>query len=445
MQDRINALLEEISDLYVFGENTVQIEKELEALAATVRQIIDQSKHLIRTTQEEYTKEQDFVPSDIAQELTSLELLTERLQGAMEEKDKEFKRAKTVRTDYLSGVDIVQSWLQNAELRIQDRSAEPLEMKETLNKIHQEIAGIQDRLENVKQNGLVIIEKSRNDDEKVLIRTTVEQLTQQLDQLRSWLEDKKHQVGDSLDAWTRFMNLYQIVMSWAAEKKVFIAAPLNVVTLYEARQKMNEYSVGKHAEHPFFNGKTQHWMSFSYEIRCFSYGFILWKTSNTLISIILFSQNAVKTIKPIVKNLSEMDKELESITQVTTVGDLRSKLVEAEEVKVEVEAILLERVSLKRWRSSDTDNSHYLKNSNNNNKNRPQNALLQETTEEWEQCEKKLKDIRTWIEKTRNTLESPQHKKKPLRDQLGLCEKLIADISIQKTKITLSVEKLQVI
>lgn len=74
-----------------------------------------------------------------------------------------------------------------------------------------------------------------------------------------------------------------------------------------------------------------------------------------------------------------------------------------------------------------------------------QNALLQETCEEWEQCEKKLKDIRTWMDKTKTTLESPQHKKKPLRDQLGLCEKLIADISIQRTKITLSVEKLQVI
>lgn len=39
-----------------------------------------------------------------------------------------------------------------------------------------------------------------------------------------------------------------------------------------------------------------------------------------------------------------MDKELDSITQVTTVGDLRGKLLEAEEAKVEVEAILLERV-----------------------------------------------------------------------------------------------------
>lgn len=74
-----------------------------------------------------------------------------------------------------------------------------------------------------------------------------------------------------------------------------------------------------------------------------------------------------------------------------------------------------------------------------------QNTLLQETYEEWEQCEKKLKDIRAWIDKTNGTLESIQFKKKPLRDQLGLCEKYIAEVNGQKTKITLSVEKLQVI
>lgn len=47
-----------------------------------------------------------------------------------------------------------------------------------------------------------------------------------------------------------------------------------------------------------------------------------------------------------VKNLSEMDKELELIAQVSAVGDLRAKLAEAEEAKVEVEAILLERVPI---------------------------------------------------------------------------------------------------
>lgn len=71
--------------------------------------------------------------------------------------------------------------------------------------------------------------------------------------------------------------------------------------------------------------------------------------------------------------------------------------------------------------------------------------MLQETAEEWEQCERKMKDVRTWIEKTKGTLDSPQHKKKSLRDQLGLAEKFLADVSIQKIKITMSVEKLQVI
>lgn len=73
-----------------------------------------------------------------------------------------------------------------------------------------------------------------------------------------------------------------------------------------------------------------------------------------------------------------------------------------------------------------------------------QNALLQEASEEWEQCERKMKDARNWMEKTRQTLESPQNKKKSLRDQHAIREKMLSDIAIQKTKITISVEKLEV-
>ena len=65
-------------------------------------------------------------------------------------------------------------------------------------------------------------------------------------------------------------------------------------------------------------------------------------------------------------------------------------------------------------------------------------------TEEWEQCEKKLKDVKAWLEKARQTLESPLNKKRPLRDQLSLREKMVGDITIQKTKINMSIEKLQV-
>lgn len=64
--------------------------------------------------------------------------------------------------------------------------------------------------------------------------------------------------------------------------------------------------------------------------------------------------------------------------------------------------------------------------------------------EEWERCEKKLKDVGHWLEATARTLEAPQNAKKPLRDRLAFREKLINDISTQKTKISYAVEKLNV-
>lgn len=72
------------------------------------------------------------------------------------------------------------------------------------------------------------------------------------------------------------------------------------------------------------------------------------------------------------------------------------------------------------------------------------NALLQETSEEWEQCEKKMKDVRSCIDKFHQALESPQSKKRPLRDQLSLREKMMTEISMQKSKLSISIEKLQV-
>lgn len=306
LQDRFNSLLEEINDLYVFGENQQEIEQKIAQLLSIVVQTTAESKRLAQQTQEEYNKSQGFVPADIAQELTGLELLADRLVEAMDAKEREFKRAKTVRSEYVSGVDYIQTWLHQAELRIQDRSTEPSLLRETLNQIQHELSGVQERMDIVKQNGYVIIEKTRNDDEKSIIRQTIDQLEQQIDQIRSWLDDKRHQVGNSLDAWSRFMQLYQAVMAWAAEQKTFIGLPLNVTTLPECRQKMNDYL------------------------------------------------NAVKSIKPIVRNLVEMDKELDIIAQVTSTGDLRSKLAEAEEVKVDVEAILLERVSVSEKKMNET-------------------------------------------------------------------------------------------
>lgn len=243
LQSGINLLVERISELYVFGEDQAQIEKELSELESDANAIIDESQQLAEKTREKYTKQQSFVPTDITQELKSLELAAENMQSAMTDKDREFKRAKTVRSEYLSNVDYIQSWLQQAELRIQDRTLEPQQLKETLNAVQTELDTIFEKLDTVKQCAMVIVDKSRSDDEKRLVQNTVDQLVKQVDQFRLDLEEKKHQIHNSLDACSRFMKLYQIVMKWAAEKRQFLEISLNVTTLPEARQKMNDYMV----------------------------------------------------------------------------------------------------------------------------------------------------------------------------------------------------------
>jgi len=70
--------------------------------------------------------------------------------------------------------------------------------------------------------------------------------------------------------------------------------------------------------------------------------------------------------------------------------------------------------------------------------------LIQETAEEWEQCERKFREAQNWLEKAKQSLDNPAGKRKPLRDQLAAREKLIADIHVQRTKIGLALEKLQV-
>lgn len=126
-------------------------------------------------------------------------------------------------------------------------------------------------------------------------------------------------------------------------------------------------------------------------------------------------QAAVKDCKWASKQVSEMTSELAKISQISNVGPLTDKQAEMEQEKADVESSLKELM-----------------------------ALLQEMTEEWEQCERKSKDVAGWIEKTRQALDNPQNKKRSLRDQLASREKALADVTIQKTKLVMAMEKLQV-
>ena len=124
---------------------------------------------------------------------------------------------------------------------------------------------------------------------------------------------------------------------------------------------------------------------------------------------------AIKSAKNAAKNIGEMERELKKIDAVGSSGDLSDKLSDVERQKSEIESSLMEK-----------------------------NATLQEMTEEWDQCEKKLREAKAWISKAHDNLDSLQNRKRPIRDQINLREKTLSDISIQKKRAEMALEKLKV-
>lgn len=357
----------QIGSIHVFDENVDRTERELTEIKEKLSAKEANIKPFIAGIRDLYNTEQNFIPTDIVQNLVNLELLLENNFELWEDKMKSFKKARSIRSEYLTNVDEVNQWIRQAVDKTNDPHVEPNQFKENLHKLNQEQELIWERLQCAKKNGDVIIENSHSDEERILIKTTIDQLEHQLNEIGHLLTEKRQQIDNTLDGWSRFLHMHRAVMDWCREKKNMLSEPMDIHTIQQAKQKHAEYSA------------------------------------------------AVKSAKPINKHLSDMDKELDEITKVTTVAELRLKLQEAEEAKIEVEGRLLER-----------------------------NSLLMETSEEWEQCEKKMKDVKSWMDKTRSNIDGPNAKKRPLRDQLGVNEKTLADIATQRTKILMSIEKLQV-
>jgi len=357
----------QVQNLYVFGSDLQATEKQVNELKKKVEDCVGQVKKFSSDTRANYNKAQQSVPSDIDKQLTKLELLSEDLMSSMEGKEKESKRARTVRTEYLSDSEALTTWIQGAELCVQDKTSQPQVIKESLQKIQADLPEMQERLERVTHNAKVICDNSLEEPEKALIKSNIDTLTEQLNMIRAWIDEKKQQIGDCLDSWGRFITMYNTVMNWVQEKHTFLKQPLHLESLADAKQRLHDYS------------------------------------------------GAVKSSKNIGKTVSEMSKELDRIAESGSIGDLSEKMEEAESAKAEVEGQLLER-----------------------------HALLHETSEEWDQCEKKLREVKAWIDKCKGGIESGAGKKKPLRDQLAAKEKMLSDIVIQKNKISMSVEKLQV-
>lgn len=249
LRKRLNEARERASNLYIFGPDQDATEEELDELRWAVEQLLESGKKFSGSTKARYQASQQLVPSDLAQHLTALELCAEATAQAMEEKQREQKRARTVRSDYLTDLDEVQAWIRQAELKVQDRSIEPVPLKDQLRQVQEELGTITDKLERLTRNGRTIAENTRDDTEKQLIDSTVHNVTEQLNQVRNWLDERKQVVADTIDAWQRFLSLYEAVRTWTEEKRQFLVEPLKLSTLVQARQRLHEYSVCEEEMH----------------------------------------------------------------------------------------------------------------------------------------------------------------------------------------------------
>lgn len=234
---------DDVNRFFVFDANISQTEEDIKLLQTEVDNKIRNTKDFSSQLKDQYNNSQQLVPSDVVHELNQLELLTEAIASAMEEKDREFKKAKTIRTDYINEIDEIQRWMKDAELKVRDRTTEPQVLNEHLQQVQSELAHMTDKLEKLTKNGKTIIVKTRDDEEKEIVQSTINNMTDQLLQVKSWLDERRQQVGETLDAWQRFLTLYQTVMTWVQEKKVILQEQLYLSTLQQSKQKLHEYSV----------------------------------------------------------------------------------------------------------------------------------------------------------------------------------------------------------
>lgn len=239
-QESLESLIGRIAGLHVYQPG---IEDEIEELDSELSSELEVLRKFTGNTKARYQTSQQLVPVDAGQGLAALELRAEDASQAMEEKQRDQKRAKTVRTDYLADVDVLQAWIRETELKVQDRSSTPDKTMENVRQALNELPPMQDKLERLTRNGRTIVENIKDDSEKETITVTITNLTEQLGQLKTWLDEKRQQVGDTLDAWQRFLTLLESVKAWTAEKKVFLKEPLKLSSLNQARQRLHDYSV----------------------------------------------------------------------------------------------------------------------------------------------------------------------------------------------------------
>lgn len=254
-------ILELLKDLSI---NCTQIESELQKVEQQLTEFdpysidIDQNQHTldqisnklnnyraeIKKLSNSFEQFEEFLAPDISQVLKDLELKIERLLDMMEGHTRAFKQAKTTRSEYLYNTEKVCYWINDTEGKLKSHYTEPLEYKVSIHNCCQERPAVLEWFESARTNGQEIMKSTHDEQEATNIRQNLEQIHERLQNTFALIDDQKTIIDNVVDAWSKFMELYQIIINWAAEKKIFVNQELKIHNQQEAQIKLNEYSVG---------------------------------------------------------------------------------------------------------------------------------------------------------------------------------------------------------
>lgn len=237
LRQLIEVSIAKVKTFYVFGEDETE---GVRALTKEVSDLVERTKNFTDESRKRYGGS---APADVAQELSALELSSEALAAAMEEKEREWKRARTARSEYATDVEDVQAWIKAAELTARDRTSPPEPYRERLVATRSEVPNVADRVERLTRNARAIVEGSRDAGERQLVQSTVSALTEQFAAVCSELEARQAAIEDACDAVARFLTLLEKVLLWVETQRAFLARPLPLADLQEAQQKQTEYGV----------------------------------------------------------------------------------------------------------------------------------------------------------------------------------------------------------
>lgn len=214
------------------------------------QQAIDQAKNKlnnykaeIQTLNKSLDEFEEFIAPEITNHLKDLELKVEKLLDTMEEYNRSFKMAKTIRSDYLYNTEKVHCWINDTEDKLKSHYTEPLEYKVSIHNSCQERPSVAEWFDTACKNGQNIIDSMQDDREALIMRQNLEQTRERLNQVFVSLDEQKTIIDNVVDAWSKFMELYQIIINWATEKKIFVGQELKINNQQEAKVKLNEYSV----------------------------------------------------------------------------------------------------------------------------------------------------------------------------------------------------------